>query len=685
MRFPPMLAVAVLIGLAMPVAAQENSDNSVDVPQYDSFKSYWGRDKGEKSDSGSSGSGLFGGLFGSSKTHEKFKGKFIATLNSRAVTSPENSTPERTGMQLARREALGEHAIPVPLPSIQTYAKAVLDRLLKGSNISGVTPQVVVIADQQIHGHAFPDGTIFLTLGAIRNLDTEDQLAALLAHELSHIILKHHGSDWFMDGQERGLAALQFALEIREKIEKARGKKEGENTFEDLKMRYIAKSVVFGSQLLIASPFSRTQEDEADLLGTDLLANAGYSIDDMDLMMAKLVSQEKQNLEDAKQRKADHSKVLEDLAGQKEKKGFLDALVGLTDSLFDTITESINDEFGASHAAAQERRDALGEYLVREYDDARPVAAEETKWKKVKDTGAMKALHTGYRHVYQARNAINGDDYDTAVREIQQALKHLGPRHGAPRLTAAIINARAGRFDPAAAYFRQSLAAETPVLSAYASYAELLRRANRPRESEALLKRAALELNDPPQLLPDRIDHARRTLAAQPRQNKAEVAALITRCKLSPLKKLPKFCNDAQKGKYQRLTPLKGETKRALGGPGRSVEITGTSLNVRQGPGGIYTPIAKVRKGMVLSVLDEKNGWLHIRADGGIEGWVSARYTRAATAGLPRKPTRAAPPPRAANSGNIEERLRKAKELHGKGLMTDEEYAAARKKILKSL
>ena len=292
MRFARMLAVAALAGLTMPAAAQENSDNSVDVPQYDSFKSYWGRDKGDNSDSGSSGPGLFGGLFGSSKTHEKFKGKFIATLDSRTVPPPENSTPEQTGLQLARRESLGEHAVPVPLPSIQAYAEAVLDRLLKGSNITGVTPKVVVTADQQIHGHAFPDGTIFLTLGAIRNLDTEDQLAALLAHEVSHIILKHHGSDWFMDGQERGLTALQFALEIREKIEKARGKKEGENTFEDLKMRYIAKSVVFGSQLLIASPFSRTQEDEADLLGTDLLANAGYSIDDMDLMMAKLVAQE---------------------------------------------------------------------------------------------------------------------------------------------------------------------------------------------------------------------------------------------------------------------------------------------------------------------------------------------------------------------------------------------------------
>ena len=293
-----MLAIAVLAGLTMPVAGQVSSD------------------KGDKSDSGSSGSGLFGGLFGSSKTHEKFKGKFIATLKSRAVPPPENLTPEQTGLQLARREALGEHAVPVPLPSIQAYAEAVLDRLLKGSGITGMTPKVIVTADQQIHGHAFPDGTIFLTLGAIRDMDTEDQLAALLAHEVSHIILKHHGSDWFMDSQERGLAALQFALEIREKIEKARGKKEGENTFEDLKMRYIAKSVVFGSQLLIASPFSRTQEDEADLLGTDLLANAGYSIDDMDLMMAKLVAQEEQNLEDAKKRKADHSKVLEDLAGQ---------------------------------------------------------------------------------------------------------------------------------------------------------------------------------------------------------------------------------------------------------------------------------------------------------------------------------------------------------------------------------
>ena len=389
--------------------------------------------------------------------------------------------------------------------------------------------------------------------------------------------------------------------------------------------------------------------------------------------------------------------MLEDLAGQKEKKGFLDALVGLTDSLFDTVTDSITDEFGASHAAAKERRDALGEYLIREYDDAKPVAAEQAKWQKLKNTRTMKAIDKGYLHVYVARNAINGDDYDTAVQEIQQALALLGPRHGAPRLTAAIINGRTGRLDRAAAYFRQSLAVETPVLSAYASYAELLRRANRLRESEALLKRAALELNDPPQLLPDRIDHARRALAAQPRQNKAEVAALITRCKLSPLKKLPKLCDDARKGKHQRLTPLKAETKLAVGWPGRSVEITGTTLNVRQGPGGLFAPVASVSKGMVLPVLDEKNGWLRIRTDGGVEGWVSGDYARAVTAQPPRRraaapvsvaPVPAAavrPPARTAGGGSIEERLQKAKELHQKGFMTDAEYEAKRKEILKSL
>lgn len=688
----------LLAGLAMPLAAQEASDDSIEVPQYSSFKSFLGgKDAGKGDGGGSSGSGFFSGLFGSSKTYEKFKGKFIDTLKSLSVVAPAGMTPAQTGLLLARREAVGEHSVPVPLPSIKSFAEHILDRLLRGSGVTGVSPKVVIVADQQIHGDAFPDGTILLTLGAIRNMKTEDQLAALLAHELSHIILKHHDSDWFMGAQEQGLAAVQFALELRDKIEKARGKNKKDDEFENLKIRYIAKGVVFGSQLLIASPFTRVQEDEADLLGVDLLARANYSIDEMDRMMEALVSQEKQNLEDAKKRKSDQQESLNQLAAQRQKRGLFKALVAVFDKLFDKITGSILDELGAKHRAATERRNALEHYLDREYDDAKPVKAESKEWLKKKGTAAVEAVLDGYRHVYLARNAINGDDYPTAAEEIGMALRRLGPSHSPVLLTAGLIDARTGRIGQAERYFKKSIEAKEPSLSSYADYAELLRRANKPKESGLILQRAVKDLKDPPQLFPDQIALARVAHARQPNQAQAQVAAFIARCKLSPLKKLAKFCEDAEQGKYTRLPTLAVSGNVSIGKAGQFVEITGSSLRVRDGPDGTSKVLATVNKGTTLAVLGERNRWLQIRTQSGVVGWVAARYTRASTAMTATSPVEQtviqkvpttqlkSQPAGGETSNDFVARLKKLKRAHELGLVTDKEYDAKRKELLKSL
>jgi Zn-dependent protease with chaperone function len=697
-KFFRIASVCFLVsGFAQPLSAQDTEENKIEVPQFGSFKSFWNRNDGEKDDSSSgssSGSSIFGGLFGNGKTHEKFDGKYIATLNSLTVSAPVGITPDQTGLQLARREAIGEHGVPVPLPAIKFYAERVLDRLLRASGVTGVTPNVVIIAEQQIHGHAFPDGTIFLTLGAIRNLKTEDQLAALLSHELSHIVLKHHDSDWFMATQEQGLAALQFGLDLRQQIKKAQGKSADDNSLEDLKIRYLAKGVVFGSQLLIASPFSRAQEDEADLLGVDLLAKANYSINDMDRMMEKLVSQEKQNFEDAKKHKVDQKQAIKDLAAEGKSKGLFKSIVSALDGVFDKITESMTAEFGALHRAAVERRESLDEYLDREYGDAKPVKAEKEQWLAARGTPETKAVLEGYRHVYQARNAINGDDYKTAVAEIRSALRFLGRNHGPALLTAGLIDARAGRTRSAERYLRQSLAAEQPVLSAYAIYAELLRRSNRPKVSGLILSRAVKDLNDPPQLLPDQIEFARVAGPKQKQQTKVKIGALTTRCKLSPLKKLSELCDEAVAGKYTRLQALSRKPE----GGGQFVEITGSSLRVRNGPDGKAAILTSVRRGDQLSVLGGQDSWVQIMTENGTVGWVAKGYTRVVGSKikmLPVKQTIHKARPKnmrpktfqtQTSAGNdIIGRLKKLKKAHELGLVTDAEFNAKRKELLKLL
>ena len=654
----------------------------------------WSGGKDDDKGSSSGGSGFFGRLLGG-ETLEDFEGRYINTLKSRHIEAPVDLSADRTGLQLARREALGPHNVPVPLPEMAAYAQKIVERLLTGAAISGFVPAVHIVADQSIHGQAFPDGTILLPLGAIRNLESEDQLAALLAHEMAHIILGHHGSDWFLDTQERGLAALQFALDMREDIERMRGG--SGHAAEHLKMKFIAKGVVFASELLVDSPFTRLQEDQADLLGFDLLHAGGYSIREMTVLLDKLAEQEKLRLEAAEQRQADRVAALEKLGSEGGGGNIFKKMFETSQELFDGLLDEIKEEVAGKHRAAEERREAIRKYLKREYRKEKRIAPEVGRWAEITKRPEVADAIAGYRHVYEARSRLAEGVYPDAVDEIRKALGYLGPRHGAPRLAAALISARAGIPDEAAFYFTQSLSAEKPLLTSYTGYAELMRKQGKFDDSKVLLDRAIKEFSDAPQLLPDLIDHARIARTREAGQNKLTLAALLTRCKLSPLKKLSKLCKLARKGRHTNLGRLQVAEKRPLGFDGALVRIKGASLNVRKGPGGKFPVLTSFKSKIVLSVLDTREKWLLVRSADGREGWVAGWLTqKVPQAAAPRLPAvrpvaTGAPAPRRnvapakPASRDVETRLLKLKNLHDKGLVTDSEYKAKREEILNAL
>ncbi len=108
------------------------------------------------------------------------------------------------GPYQASKEAIGEQKDIdenritrgiLSVPSFTNYATTVLEKLKRASAVEQVPGQVIVVANDQMDAGATADGNIFISSGYIRELKNEDQLAALLAHELSHVLLKHHDSN----------------------------------------------------------------------------------------------------------------------------------------------------------------------------------------------------------------------------------------------------------------------------------------------------------------------------------------------------------------------------------------------------------------------------------------------------------------------------------------------------------
>jgi beta-barrel assembly-enhancing protease len=114
-----------------------------------------------------------------------------------------------------------------------------------------------------VNAFALPGGPMFVFTGLVKSTANEAQLAAVMAHEMSHVILRH-GTHELSKKQATGFgAALAAALGTA-----ALGNQAGLAQLTRL-------GLGMGENSLILH-FSREAESEADLLGSHLMAESGY-------------------------------------------------------------------------------------------------------------------------------------------------------------------------------------------------------------------------------------------------------------------------------------------------------------------------------------------------------------------------------------------------------------------------
>lgn len=116
-----------------------------------------------------------------------------------------------------------------------------------------------VVNDRTINAFALPGGPIYINRGVIEAADSESQLAGVLAHEASHVALRH-GTN-----QASKASAAQMPLAIL-------GGMLGSNSTKAV-LAQLGASFAVNSILL---KYSRTAESQADVMGTQILYDSGY-------------------------------------------------------------------------------------------------------------------------------------------------------------------------------------------------------------------------------------------------------------------------------------------------------------------------------------------------------------------------------------------------------------------------
>jgi predicted Zn-dependent protease len=117
--------------------------------------------------------------------------------------------------------------------------------------------EVNVITGNQVNAFCMPGGKIMVYTGLAKQLNlSDDELAVVIGHEMSHALREHSRE------QVSQAIAAQTAIGVGAAL---LGLGQGS-----------ADIANAGYQALIATRFSRTDENEADRMGLELMARAGY-------------------------------------------------------------------------------------------------------------------------------------------------------------------------------------------------------------------------------------------------------------------------------------------------------------------------------------------------------------------------------------------------------------------------
>lgn len=155
---------------------------------------------------------------------------------------------------------------------LTNYIRRIGAKLAAMPEAGGFPYSFQVVADQSINAFALPGGPAFVHTGLLSAADNEAQVAGVLAHEISHVALRH-GTNQASKANLIQLPALLASGML------------GKNGSMLSQLTQLGIGLGANSVLL---KFSRTAETDADLLGARIMAKAGYNPLEMARFFEKL-------------------------------------------------------------------------------------------------------------------------------------------------------------------------------------------------------------------------------------------------------------------------------------------------------------------------------------------------------------------------------------------------------------
>jgi predicted Zn-dependent protease len=148
---------------------------------------------------------------------------------------------------------------------LANYVDSIGQRLTQNSDRSDLPFTFQVVQDDAINAFATTGGYVYMTTGSLEAADNDDQVAAVLAHEIAHITQRH----------------------VLKQLQQTMLAQAGASALGVDDSRVVGVAV----ELALRRPHSREAEYEADEVGLELMHRSGYDPQGMPDFLSKLLSE----------------------------------------------------------------------------------------------------------------------------------------------------------------------------------------------------------------------------------------------------------------------------------------------------------------------------------------------------------------------------------------------------------